>query len=365
VDMSSCMYFPANATVQQRRDSCRPKVYRYRYPSADVALGHTLKDHIYACHELEVYPNDRLTCGSGGAAIAFDMSKAFDNRGTNTYLDDRPRGTPLPCQVRASSSEPPYHTGAMVMDCVNGVRSSGEPVALDVPGWLAIGAPSLSGVRYLGSIHHQGRGAGGTATPAYDSTQDIDFNHELELSRSGKLLIATDERGGGVLPPGASCAELVDNKTGNGGVHFYKTSALHTGPPRTAQEEFQAYARTPTGAKAIYRATIRTPAQASLCTAHVFQQVPGQNRIFMGWYSQGTQVIDFVEHANNRIEFKEAGWFLPTNANTWASAVFKYQQNADGTFTYWGATGDFNLGVGRSAIDVWKVTLPAPPQPRY
>jgi hypothetical protein len=40
------------------------------------------------------------------------------------------------------------------------------------------------------------------------------------------------------------------------------------------------------------------------------------------------------------------------------------KKNADGTFTYWGATGDFSLGAaGRSAVDIWKVTLPAPPEP--
>ena len=365
VDLSSCMDNPSSATVQQRRDRCRPEVYRYRYPSTNTALGHTLKSSIYACHELEVYPDDRLTCGSGAAAVVFDMQDAFDDNGTPTdFSDDKPRGTPLPCKVRGSSSMPPYHTGAMVTDCVEGIRDNGEPVTLDVPGWLAAGAPSLEGVRHVGSIHHQGRGAGGTATPAFDSTQDIDFNHELELSRSGKLLIATDERGGGVSPPGATCATGVDNKIGNGGVHFYKTSGLHTGGPGSPEEEFQAYARLPGGQKAIYRAPIRTGLQGSLCTAHVFQQIPGQNRIFMGWYSQGTQVIDFVERKNGTIVPREAGFFLPTNANTWVSQIFKFQGNPDGTFTYWGATGDFNLAEnGRSAIDVYKVTLPAPPRP--
>jgi hypothetical protein len=365
VDMSSCMNFPAGTTIEQKRDRCRPEVYRYRYPSTNTALGHTLKSTVYACHELEVYPDDRLTCGSGAAAVAFDMQDAFDDNGTpGDFSDDKPRGTPLPCRLRGSSSAPPYHTGAMVMDCVNGIRPSGEPVTLDVPGWLAIGAPSIEGVRWLGSIHHQGRGAGGSATPAYDSTQDIDFNHELELSRSGKLLIATDERGGGVSPPGATCAPEVDNKAGNGGVHFYKVSGLHTDGPHEADEEFAAYARNHAGEKTIYRARIRTGPQASLCTAHVFQQMPGQNRIFMGWYSQGTQVIDFVERRNGTVSAREAGWFLPTNANTWVSAIFRYKANADGTFTYWGATGDFNLGEsGRSAIDVYKVTLPAPPRP--
>jgi len=36
--------------------------------------------------------------------------------------------------------------------------------------------------------------------------------------------------------------------------------------------------------------------------------------------------------------------------------------NADGSVTYWGATGDFSLGeAGRNAIDVYKVTFPPPP----
>ena len=102
-----------------------------------------------------------------------------------------------------------------------------------------------------------------------------------------------------------------------------------------------------------------------MCTAHVFQQIPGQSRIFMGWYSQGTQVIDYTENADGTIDFEEAGFFLPANTNEWVSHVFKVDRNTDGSFTYYGATGDFNLGErGRNAIDVWKVTLPPPPNLR-
>src|SRR3712207_8977493 len=36
--------------------------------------------------------------------------------------------------------------------------------------------------------------------------------------------------------------------------------------------------------------------------------------IFMGWYSQGTQVIDFVEEDNGQIRFQNAGWFIPENS---------------------------------------------------
>ena len=86
----------------------------------------------------------------------------------------------------------------------------------------------------------------------------------------------------------------------------------------------------------------------------------------MAWYSQGTQVVDFTENADGTIDFKSAGFFIPENANQWTSHVFKVQQNKDGTFTYWGATGDFALGdAGRNAVDIYKVTLPAPPKPRF
>jgi Ca2+-binding RTX toxin-like protein len=364
VDMSSCMNFPAGTSVAEKRTQCRPQVYRYRYPNTEMSVGHTQKtgsNAIFGCHELEVYPNDFLTCGSGNALIALDMSGAFDDMGTpNDFSDDKPRGTPLPCQVRTSTSLGPLATGAAITDCVDGTGSGTDD--LTVARWLTGGAPSLEGVQWLGSIYHQGRGSGGPATPSFDSTQDIDFNHEAELSGSGRTLIATDERGGGVAPPGASCSPGVDNVTGNGGVHFYNFSGLSTTPPASPEEAFQAYARTPEGGKAIFRAPIRTQPQASLCTAHVFQQIPGENRIFMGWYSQGTHVIDFVEQADGTLRFEEAGFFIPEQANEWVSHVFSRQVNPDSTVTYHGAAADFNLGVaGRNAIDVYKVTLPPAP----
>jgi hypothetical protein len=366
VNLRSCMNFPPGTSIAQKRARCRPTVYRYRYPNTRMSLGHTLKtgsQAAYGCHELEVYPADWLTCASGNTLIKLDMSGAFNDRGTpNDFSDDKPRGSPLPCRVRASSTAGPFTTGAKVIDCVDGRGQGMED--LTVPAWLESGAPSIRGVRWLGSIYHQGRGAGGTGTPAFDSTQDIDFNHEAELSASGRLLIATDERGGGVLPPDAACSPAVDIKLGNGGVHFYRTAGKTTQPPSSPQEAFRAYARTPSGRKAIFRAPIRTQQQASLCTAHVFQQIPGQNRIFMGWYSQGTRVVNFTERPSGRVQLEEAGWLIPENANTWVSHVFDWQRNPNGTFTYWGATGDFNLGLaGRSAIDIYKVTLPPPPRP--
>ncbi len=103
------------------------------------------------------------------------MSGAFNDRGTpNDFTDDKPRGKPLPCRLRASSTAGPFATGAQVVDCVDGQGAGTED--LTVPAWLESGAPSLQGVRWLGSIHHQGRGAGGAATPAFDS----DPGHRLQ-----------------------------------------------------------------------------------------------------------------------------------------------------------------------------------------
>ncbi len=52
----------------------------------------------------------------------------------------------------------------------------------------------------------------------------------------------------------------------------------------------------------------------------------------MGWYSQGTLVLDFKERRNGRFKFKEAGYLIPENANTWVSHVFDYEKNPDGTY---------------------------------
>ena len=91
-----------------------------------------------------------------------------------------------------------------------------------MPGWLAIGAPSLAGVKFLGAAFHQGRV--GNTPPPLDATQDVEISHEAELSASRRLILTTDERGGGVSPPGATCATGANEALlqGNGGIHAYR-----------------------------------------------------------------------------------------------------------------------------------------------
>ena len=136
----ACTSRPARAT-QAKRDACRPQVYRYRYPTLEMAQGHTNKGTVYGCHELEVYPDDRLTCGSGQALIVLDMKGAFNDNGTPAnFTDDKPNGTPLPCSVRDSSTAlPQFKTGAKITDCVDGQGAGTDD--LSVAKWLQAGAP--------------------------------------------------------------------------------------------------------------------------------------------------------------------------------------------------------------------------------
>ena len=366
VDLSSCMTAPHGTmdkglSVEEKRDACRPEVYRYRYPTLEMSLGHTNVNNVYGCHELEIWPEDEITCGSGAALIRFDISGAFDANG-------KPNGTPLDCRLRESTSlniPPGVQTAAMVTDCVVGEGDKD----LSIPGWLEAGAPSLEGIEYLGSAHHQGRQGNGedVTDPAFPATEDIDFNHEAEYTHSRQFIMATDERGGGVLPPGASCSdqETLDNPVGNGGIHVYRTDQLFTDPdvaPNPDQAD-QSYALTPDGEKAIFRAPINTGPQATECTAHVFQQVPSTGddsvgRIFMAWYTQGTQVIDYKEHDDGTFEFAHVGYFIPEQANQWVSHVFASEPADDGRISYYGVAADFSVVNGRNEVLVYKATMP-------
>ena len=315
--MSSCMNFPAGTSVQAKRDACRPQVFRYRYPTLQMAQGHTNKGSVYGCHELEVYPDDRLTCGSGQAMIEFDMKGAFDDRGTpNDFSDDKPRGTALPCALRDSSTAATqFKTGAKVTDCVNG-QGAGTDDLTSPDGWR----PARRRSR-----------ACSTSAPRPTRAATRPHGHAgVRLARGHRLRPRGGVHGLAPVPArhrrarrrrhaaGATCSpRRRDNPIGNGGIHAYRADRLKATTPGTPPRRSTPTRATPRAARRSTARPIRTQPQASLCTAHVFQQIPGQNRIFMAWYSQGTQVVDFTENPDGTIDFKEAGCFIPANANTW------------------------------------------------
>ena len=81
LDISSCMNFPDDTDIATKRAQCRPQVYRFRF-EPEWIRGTYASAQGGACHELEIYPNDRLACASLSSSVVLDMSAVFDDNGT-------------------------------------------------------------------------------------------------------------------------------------------------------------------------------------------------------------------------------------------------------------------------------------------
>ena len=105
------------------------------------------------------------------------MRGAFDDSGTpDDFTDDKPRGTPLPCRCARAPRRRRSGPARWSIDCVDGERPAASRGPDDVPAWLASGAPSLQRRRALGSVYHQGRGAGGAGRARIR----LDAGHRLQ-----------------------------------------------------------------------------------------------------------------------------------------------------------------------------------------
>ena len=319
VDLSSCMNFPPGTSLDAEARPLPPAGLPLPLPEhSRWRQGHTNKtgaNGIFGCHELEIYPSDRLTCArrQRDDRARHERRLRRQRHAHATSRDDKPRGTPLPCRVRDSSVAPGLrHRGEghrlRGRQGRPGPRTwpspSGSPPAR--PRWRASTGSAAPSTRAASATE-------GGAAPDFDSTQDIDFDHEAELTplRQATCSPPTSAAAASPLraPPAARPwttrpATAASTPTG--------PSALLNRAPDQRRRRVHARTRTnPSGGKAIYRAPIRTQPQASLCTAHVFQQIPGQNRIFMGWYSQGTQVLDYEERADGRFEWQRGRLLHP------------------------------------------------------
>ena len=147
-------------------------------------------------------------------------------------------------------------------------------------------------------------------------------------------MFVTDERGGGIVPPGASCAPGIDNPFGNGGAHAFDISN-----PRDID-----YATTPDGDQAVYISDAVVPAE-TFCDIHVIEQIPGEQRFIAAYYSQGIKIVDYFVDGEGRLQFEERASFTLPNANTWTAESFKTRRNDDGTRTYFIATDDIHRGI--------------------
>jgi hypothetical protein len=316
VDMRSC-FGDHRWTLAQRRAACRPSVYRIVFQpewsmQRDQNTGQ-LEPGSAACHDI-TFSDDRLYCAGINATLILDVSGMF-RRG-------RVNGTPFPCPVIAGA-----RTGASVTDC----GGMGADRVEQATGWT-----------FLGTFNHPGRDCGPPGTDIRNcnsnnqvrSDDGVAVSHEADPTPDHRFMFVTDERGGGVVPPGSSCAPGIDNPYGNGGAH-----AFDIGDPANIR-----YATTPLGEKAVYISDAVVPAE-TFCDIHVIELVPGEQRFIAAYYSQGIKIVDYFVDGEGNVEYREIASFTLPNANTWAAEDFKIVDNPDGTRTYFIAADDIHRGI--------------------
>lgn len=305
-------------SLNKRRGSCRPLVYRIPFQpewtqQRDQNTGE-LEPGSAACHDI-TYREGRLYCAAVNATLILDVSGLTGKGGTV-------KGTPFPCAVTEGT-----RTGAKVTDCGAMEASRSERAA----GWS-----------FVGTFNHPGRDCGPPGTDIRNcnsnnqvrSDDGVSVSHEADPTHDARFMFVTDERGGGVVPPGSSCAPGIDNPYGNGGAHTFdisNPSSIH-------------YTTTPTGEKSVYISDAVVPAE-TFCDIHVIEHVPDEQRLIVAYYTQGIKVVDYFVDAQGHLQFRETSSFTLPNANTWAAEDFKIVDNADGTRTYFLAADDIHRGI--------------------
>lgn len=309
VDARSCL---GTGTLDAKREACRPTVYRLSWEnhpewSQRRRLDGTLEPGSEsACHDITIV-GSRLYCAGLNATLIFDIGKVF-GRGNSV------RGTALPCTLTTGTK-----TAAMVTDC-----SQAGP-----------GSPLATGYKFLGTFNHPGRPPGqANNNLEVPSDEGVSVSHESDPTPDAKFLLVTDERGGGVVPPGASCTQGLDNPYGNGGIHVFDIR-----DPANIQ-----YAQNSEGDKAIWRGEVVLSSE-SFCTVHVIHQVPDEARLFMGYYSQGVKILDYSVNRRGQWTFNEVASAVLPESNTWVAQPFLIQDNGDGTRTYFIMTSDIERGI--------------------
>lgn len=317
VDIRTCLGL-SGQTLAQKRAACRPQVSRIPFQpdwsrQRNWFDGQLRPGSEAACHDI-TSTGSRLYCAALNATLIFDVSGLTNASGAV-------QGTPLPCTVI-----PGTNTGASVTDC-----SGAGP-----------GSPSATGWQFLGTFNHPGRDC---APPPINNTScnsnlfvesddGVSVSHEADATTNHQYMFVTDERGGGVVPPGASCEEGVDNPFGNGGMHVFNVSN-----PSNIQ-----YALQPDGSKAVWQSDVLNPA-ATFCDIHVIEQIPGEQRLIVAYYSSGTKIVDYFIDAQGRWTFRETASLMITGANTWAVEDFMIRKNRGPTKTYFFLASDIQRGI--------------------
>jgi putative cell wall-binding protein len=354
VDLRTCLTrsaggtLPDAATLEQKRAGCAPVVYRM--PFEDAWTLQTIdgegppEGNPSSCHDT-VIEDDVIYCSGLNAEVLLDISGMFDADGT-------PRGTPLPCERVDAAPGVGVSTGAKVTDCVIAAEGKTPREA-----YADIGSPRAEGWRLLGFYNHPGIDEANTNLQV-PSTEGIAVSHETRPvpleGTDRRFMVVSDERGGGVLPIGASCDSAGFNEFGNGGLHFFDITDPGDIRYATMVDEGG------TERRAVWQGDVVVPS-GTFCVVHRFRFLEGEQRIVMGYYSQGIKVLDYELDAQGRFRFTEVASYVLPQANSWTADVFHTRDNADGTRTYFIATSDTLGSTPARGMDI--LTWTAEPNP--
>jgi hypothetical protein len=353
LDVRTCLNL-GTMSLADKRAACRPKVYRIpfqpewtyqrNYYNGGGAIDNTQGSS--GCHDITAI-GSRLYCAGIRASMILDVANLTDANGNV-------RGTQMPCPVIAGTS-----TTAMVTNC------SGQGAT----------APTVdpSAFEFLGTRNHAGIDCTPSPAPRNASCnsnllvpvgEDIAISHEFDPTHDARVGFATDERGGGVVPPGASCTTAGPTEFSNGGIHALDIRGA--APGRLPADNFP-YMLNPAGEKAVFLGAVRVPA-ATFCTVHMIEHAHDEQRLFVAYYSQGTKVVDYFFHDqgtptldDDRISFRETASFVLPGANTWMAHPFKTVNNPDGTRTYYLIANDIQRGIDIFSYTAMPNPIGAPP----
>lgn len=293
VDTRSCLGL-TGLTLEEKREKCRPVVYRLPYKAEWSPGGAT-------CHDITSRGN-LIYCAALDTTLIFDVGRIVKKKGGL-------KGRPLACEVI-----PGTNTTAMVTDC------SAVP-----PPEEGQETSSLAGFKFVGTLPHDG---------SLPPSEDVATAHQAYPSPDKHWMFVTDERGGGVVPPGATCVPGVDSDQGNGGIHVFDIS-----DPKNIE-----YAMTPEGTKAVWIADAQIPSP-TFCTVHVIEEILGEQRFSVAYYTQGAKILDWWVNEEGEFTFQETASIILPNANVWTVSPFMIEDHGDGTKTYYMVASDINRGI--------------------
>ena len=353
-------------SLEEQRAKCRPKVYRIPFQPEWTRQRNSSNGQLHpgseaACHDI-TSEGFRIYCAGLNASLIFDVENLVKGKVPKRYIKGKRggggkkalakpgkkkrnrgkgkvRGQAIDCKIVAGT-----RTAAPVYDCASAVPATGTDPQQ---------GPLAEGWQFLGTFNHPGRdcqpGPGITTNCNFNSevpsTEGVSVSHEVDPTWDGNYMAVTDERGGGIVPGGATCEPGLPNPYGNGGIHFFDIR-----DPSNIQ-----YAQKDGGGKAVWigEANVSAP---TFCTVHVIEKIPDENRFVVAYYSQGTKIVDYSVDAEGEIHFRETASIVFPGAETWAAEDFKIVDNGDGTRTYYFISTDIGRG-----IDVFSWTGPTHP----